>query len=127
MGHQFSFPSTVPVRSSCPGNGQGPRHRLPRDLHPPYPPIRIIAQDDAIGAVTLIQRFGSALNLSLHLHILFLDGVYVYRDNRSPRFQRVKAPVKDELENLVKLISQRVCDHSFGMPIKKSPNERFQQ
>ena len=27
------------------------------------------------GAVTLIQRFGSALKLNLHLHKLFLDGV----------------------------------------------------
>jgi len=27
-------------------------------------------------AVTLIQRFGSALNLNIHFHMLFLDGVY---------------------------------------------------
>jgi hypothetical protein len=33
---------------------------------------------------------------------------YVYRDNRPPRFQRVKAPGKGELEELVQLISQRV-------------------
>jgi hypothetical protein len=26
------------------------------------------------GAVTLIQRFGSALNLNGHFHMLFLDG-----------------------------------------------------
>jgi hypothetical protein len=65
-------------------------------------------KDGAAGAVTLIQRFGSALNLNIHFHILFLDGVYVYRDNRPPRFQRVKAPDKAELEELVQLISQRV-------------------
>lgn len=29
------------------------------------------------SAVTLIQRFGSALNLNIHLHMLFLDGVYI--------------------------------------------------
>lgn len=29
------------------------------------------------GAVTLIQRFGSALNLNIHFHMLFLNGVYV--------------------------------------------------
>ncbi len=29
------------------------------------------------GTVTLIQRFGSALSLNIHFHILFLDGVYV--------------------------------------------------
>jgi len=27
------------------------------------------------GAVPLIQRFGSALNLNVHFHMLFLDGV----------------------------------------------------
>ena len=64
--------------------------------------------EGATGAVTLIQRFGSALNLNIHFHILFLDGVYVYRDNRPPRFQRVRAPDKSELETLVQLISQRV-------------------
>jgi hypothetical protein len=30
----------------------------------------------ATGAVTLIQRFGSAANLNIHLHGLVLDGVY---------------------------------------------------
>jgi hypothetical protein len=28
------------------------------------------------GAVTLIQRFGSAANINIHLHALVLDGVY---------------------------------------------------
>ncbi|MCB1646239.1 MAG: transposase [Pseudomonadales bacterium] len=28
------------------------------------------------GAVTLIQRFVSALNLNLHFHMLYLNGVY---------------------------------------------------
>jgi hypothetical protein len=28
------------------------------------------------GAVTLIQRFGIALNLNVHFHMLFLDGIY---------------------------------------------------
>ena len=65
-------------------------------------------KEGATGAVTLIQRFGSALNLNIHFHILFLDGVYVYRDDRPPRFQRVKAPNKDVLEELIQLISQRV-------------------
>jgi hypothetical protein len=32
------------------------------------------------GAVTFIQRFGSALNLNLHLHSLMLDGVYAADD-----------------------------------------------
>jgi hypothetical protein len=28
------------------------------------------------AAVTLIQRFGSALNLNIHFHMLCLDGAY---------------------------------------------------
>lgn len=70
-------------------------------------------KDGATGAVTLIQRFGwygipAALNLNIHFHILLLDSVYVYRDNRPPRFQRIKTPDKDEFEGLAHLISQRV-------------------
>ena len=34
----------------------------------------------ATGAVTLIQRFGSATNLNIHLHCLVLDGVYNVKD-----------------------------------------------
>ena len=51
-------------------------------------------EDGATGAVTLIQRFASALNVNIHFHILFLDRVYVCRDDRPPRFQRVKAPAR---------------------------------
>jgi hypothetical protein len=61
------------------------------------------------GAVTLIQRFGSALNLNIHFHMLLLDGVYAGgRDPRGqPRFLRVKAPERTELEQLVYTISER--------------------
>jgi hypothetical protein len=41
------------------------------------------------GAVTLIQRFGSALNLNIHFHMLFLDGVYVERSDGSVQFRTV--------------------------------------
>jgi len=34
---------------------------------------------DQIGAVTLLQRFGSALNLNAYFHMMFLDGVYIER------------------------------------------------
>jgi hypothetical protein len=36
------------------------------------------------GAVTLIQRFGSAANLNIHLHCLVLDGVYRCDANSAP-------------------------------------------
>ena len=31
----------------------------------------------ATGAVGLIQRFGSALNLNIHFHMVVLDGAYL--------------------------------------------------
>ena len=61
------------------------------------------------GAVTLIQRFGGALNLNIHFHMLFLDGVYIdSRHGTNPRFRRVKAPTSDELTQLTHTIARRV-------------------
>ena len=60
------------------------------------------------GAVTLIQRFGSALNLNIHFHMLFLDGVYVQRPDGSLRFRWVKAPTSAELTQLAQTLALRV-------------------
>ena len=51
------------------------------------------------GAVTLIQRFGSAANLNIHLHCLVLDGVYLNRDD-VPVFHEAAAPSTDELARI---------------------------
>jgi len=59
------------------------------------------------GAVTLIQRFGSALSLNIHFHMLFLDGAYVTSGERLS-FRRVPPPTVAALEKLVHVISQRV-------------------
>ncbi len=63
------------------------------------------------GAVTLIQRFGSALNPNLHFHTIFIDGVYQQKNNGKLRFHRVNAPTASELNTLVATISQRVARH----------------
>jgi len=60
------------------------------------------------GAVTLIQRFGGALNLNIHFHMLFLDGVYVDHPNGITRFRWVKAPTSQEVTQLAHTIAQRV-------------------
>ncbi len=46
------------------------------------------------GAVALIQRFGSAANLNIHLHCLVLDGVY-RRTDGEPVFVEVPAPTDE--------------------------------
>ena len=46
------------------------------------------------GSVTFIQRFGSAINLNLHFHVIFLEGVYVDRTAQGlrPRFVKGEPP-----------------------------------
>jgi len=62
------------------------------------------------GAVTFIQRFGSALNLNVHFHMLFLDGIYMDGFNKEKQvFIRIKAPTTTELNALVHKLSQRVA------------------
>ena len=61
------------------------------------------------GAVTLIQRFASALNLNAHFQVLFLDAAYLDSANGlSPRFHGVKAPTRAELRHLTHTIAHRV-------------------
>jgi hypothetical protein len=60
------------------------------------------------GAVTLIQRFGSALNLNVHFHMLILDGVYVERPDGSLRFRWVKAPTTAELARLNQTLARHI-------------------
>lgn len=62
-------------------------------------------------AVTLIQRFGSALNLNLHFHLLFIDGVFSPKSNGQLRFHRVNAPTPKELNVMVATISERVAQY----------------
>ena len=57
------------------------------------------------GAVTLIQRFGSAANLNIHLHCLVLDGVY---RNSTAVFHEVAAPTLEELQALLAKIITRI-------------------
>lgn len=57
------------------------------------------------GAVTLIQRFGSALNLNPHFHMLYLNGVYGANGYSWP----VKPPTREELDVITHTIAARVA------------------
>ena len=52
------------------------------------------------GAVIVVQRFGSALNLNVHFHMLLLDGVFV-EDGDTVRWVKVPAPTTQEVQQLV--------------------------
>ena len=61
------------------------------------------------GAVTLIQRFGGSLNLNVHFHGLFIDGIYELGTNGEPtNFKATKAPTMVELEQVLAQIIKRL-------------------
>ncbi len=60
------------------------------------------------GAVTLIQRFGSAANLNIHLHCLVLDGVYRRGADGVPDFVEAGAPTDEELHALLQTVIARL-------------------
>jgi len=61
------------------------------------------------GAVTFVQRFGSALNCTIHFHTLVLDGVYAPKDRGSPEFFPLRAPETSDVQKVVKTVAGRVA------------------
>ena len=63
----------------------------------------------ASGAITLIQRFGSAANLNTHLHALVLDGVYQTGEAEgAPLFIEAAGPSNEQLQTLLDKIINRI-------------------
>ena len=60
------------------------------------------------GSVTMIQRFGSALNLNVHFHALVIDGVYDFDDRTGRlRFYRAKEIGTTDVEDLIVRIAEK--------------------
>jgi hypothetical protein len=64
--------------------------------------------DGETGAVTAIQRWGSALNLNVHFHTIVLDGVYTREASGALRFVPAPPPTPREIARLVATIARRV-------------------
>jgi len=60
------------------------------------------------GSIAFVQRFGSALNLNVHFHLLQLEGLYEPRTTGRPKFRKGKPPTNKDIESLVSKISKRV-------------------
>ena len=56
------------------------------------------------GAVTVIQRFDSALGLNVHFHSLFFDGVYARERNGRIVFHPVPAPTDQDVAAVVERV-----------------------
>jgi len=60
-----------------------------------------------VGAITFVQRFGGSLNLNLHLHVAFLDGVFTRDEQRRVQFHPAPAPEATELQQIVWRVQKR--------------------
>jgi len=71
-------------------------------------------------------RFGSALNLNVHFHMLIPDGVYL-TDSDPPAFRSVAAPRPEELQARVQRISERIGRHleRQGLLVRDAENSHL--
>src|SRR5205823_4600083 len=60
------------------------------------------------GAVTVIQRFGSGLQLNVHYHSLLVDGVFTEAADGSLRFHPAQPPTDAEVGRLVATVRTRI-------------------
>src|SRR6266566_5053617 len=62
------------------------------------------------GSVMFIQRFGSAINVNLHFHCVFIEGVYLDRTaaGLKPRFVQAAPPTDTDIAAVVQKLSHRV-------------------
>ena len=60
------------------------------------------------GSVTFVQRFGSAINLNLHYHVIVLDGVFSESLDHSLAFEPAEPPTEAELATPIATIRTRV-------------------
>jgi hypothetical protein len=59
------------------------------------------------GGVVIIQRFGGALNLNVHVHALVMDGVFA-QDGERLRFQTARRLTRDDVAEVVAIVAHRV-------------------
>lgn len=61
------------------------------------------------GAVTLIQRFGGSVNVNVHFHQLWVEGVFVEDGpDDPPRYRWVPKPTDEDVAGLLSVIRARV-------------------
>jgi hypothetical protein len=65
------------------------------------------------GAVSFIQRFGSALDLNVHIHAILLDGIYAADDEGRPHFQALLSPDNEEVARVTASLAEAITDFLF--------------
>jgi hypothetical protein len=65
------------------------------------------AQEAFPGAITFIQRFGSALNLNVHFHTIFCDGVFTKNNEGRSEFVRLPPPSLNDIRRITEKVAKR--------------------
>ena len=60
------------------------------------------------GAITFIQRFGGAINLNVHFHMLQIEGLYQEKSTGHHKFIKTPSPLDDDIKNLVEVIRDKI-------------------
>jgi hypothetical protein len=103
MGWRHCCPPSSPWQARCKGSA---RKRSVDRYHSQQARPRKRCMDRRLSDRTL-DHGGLIVALDIHFHILFLDGIYVYCDDRPLPLRHIKAPDIGERE-LIQLITQRV-------------------
>src|SRR5256885_984408 len=78
----------------------------------PHPLTPIVLRRTRTAAVTIFQRFGSALQLNPHAHSVLPDGVFAARwenpADQAPRFIRLRPPTDEEVAAILGRIVRKV-------------------
>ena len=78
------------------------------------------------GAVTVIQRFNSALDVAPHFHSLFTDGVYTFPSAGKPIFHPVPAPSDAHVAEVAAAVFRRV-ERKVGGRDPAAQQRRFEE
>lgn len=92
-----------------------------------YQRKRIQNKNAKIGAITFIQRFGSALNLNVHFHTLMTDGVIYSRKIRLIYFNDCRPPTLEELQQLVYKIKTKIERKINKLNLEKTEQMLFEE
>jgi len=66
-------------------------------------------KDPQAGGVTFVQRFGSALNLNVHMHTIVMDGVFSV-SGPTPVFFQLRGPSDEEVADIVAAVAHNVIE-----------------
>ena len=83
----------------------------------------VVPSEGKHGAVTFIQRAGSALNLNPHFHSLVPNGLYALGDDGEVRFHEAPPPSTLDVEEITTRIAERITAHLRRIDDDTDPEE----